>query len=68
MEYTSFEINAINKFPELEPEEAIREFKKLVGQGGKKGKGKPKPWATFADKDRAREAQAKSIEARKNNK
>lgn len=61
MSYTSYELNAINKFPDLPPKQAIAEYKKLSAKGGLKGKGRKAPWATFADPAKAREAQAKGV-------
>lgn len=66
MNYTSYELNAVNKFPDLPPKQAIAEYKKLTGKGGRAGAGKPKPWATFADPERARLAQIKSTESKLN--
>ena len=56
MEYTSqYHKNAINKFPHLPPEEAIAEYRKLTAKAGLQSKGRKAPWATFANKEKAKE-------------
>lgn len=64
MQYTSYEINAINKFPNLPPKQAIAEYKKLSAKGGAKAKGRTADWAYFKNKEVAREAGKKGKEIR----
>lgn len=65
MQYTSYEINAINKFPDLPPNEAIAEYKKLSAKGGAKTRGMKKPWVSFAtNKELARQAGIKGAKAK----
>ena len=66
---TSFAINAINKYPDLEPDEAIAKYRELAAKGGKANKGKPRPWAHFkVNPEAARKAQAKSVRVRRQRK
>ena len=64
----AYELSLLKKYPGLTLEDAKAKHKEDVAEIGRANAGKKNPNAPFADKEKAREAQRKSVESRLANK